>query len=488
MNTIRHIYLICLFINIVLLGSFGCAPAPNDLLNENSVQLTNSVSETLTPDPTQGLLSEINVASETLTPDTTENEFFQETPNSAAPTPIEPSVTPNATSTFTPSPENSMTTQSLFLRLSQLGYGKISISINPDSAESQSNNPSFQMINEFFNSPDEESENIIGPGNAIVIVFSNFSNQLAYINRTSNGESQIWISDIDFDNPQLIYVGENHQEGLEGEFQLTWSPDDKYLFITSYDNSSPNRIYHLETGLLDIWPWKCDFVALSTRTEHIALWCRSLNDELTFAVMEWGGKIWYSTSPPDIEVATLSDPTQNGTWAWSSDGQLFAYFDTSIDNASLNIINQQGDLRFSFPDVAWWKTNAVEESKVSLPEQLLRWSQSGENLLVFSFSLSGNDCPLYVDPFAPLPSPEYEIPCWQVFNVQTGLVEWDWSEFSENTDTQGVEFWQNWHGDISSNGQLLAFQVKPPLSDSLLVVINRTNGNIVESQNLGTRM
>jgi hypothetical protein len=272
----------------------------------------------------------------------------------------------------------------------------------------------------------------------------------------------LWLSDLDLENPQLIYTDEDElysDADYETALNLQWTADDLHL-IWYTENDSPNLIYHLQTQTIELWPWKCDRIALSSRTNKLATWCISEQSDSQYSVIEWGGNIWYSDVPPTFELVrqeqiSLTSPP---VWAWSSDGNRLAYFNPSSQTGELIIANVQGIVELSFPNVAWWQTEAVAESRIYLPAPLIRWSRDSSQLLVFAHDLTTNACPQYRDYWSG--SDElYDIPCWQVMESQSGTVLWAWAELVNITSEDGSETWQVWDAAISPSGKHLAFNI-----------------------------
>jgi hypothetical protein len=124
---------------------------------------------------------------------------------------------------------------------------------------------------------------------------------------------------------------------------LFWSADGLYLFLTLEPPSEPlvmdqptrdilskrrYYLYSLESGTLQPWDRDCDRLGFSSRTEKIAMWCPSVNEnKLDYAVVEWGGEIWLSTEPPDTFLKVRAPEFAVPTWVWSGDGQRVVYAD-----------------------------------------------------------------------------------------------------------------------------------------------------------------
>jgi hypothetical protein len=129
---------------------------------------------------------------------------------------------------------------------------------------------------------------------------------------------------------------------------LFWSADGLYLFVTLEPPPTPavldqptrdpvrEREYYLyskETGDVKSWSRDCDRIGFSPRTKRIAMWCPSAGEaETSYAVVEWGGEIWFTREPPDTVLKVRAPEFSTPTWAWSGDGQQAIY--ASQDQAS----------------------------------------------------------------------------------------------------------------------------------------------------------
>lgn len=124
---------------------------------------------------------------------------------------------------------------------------------------------------------------------------------------------------------------------------LFWSADGLYLFLTldpppeplvldqpTRDIVSGRRyyLYSLESDTIQPWERDCDRLGFSSRTNRIAMWCPSVNEnEQDYAVVEWGGEIWLSTELPETVLKVRAPEFATPTWAWSGDGQRVVYAD-----------------------------------------------------------------------------------------------------------------------------------------------------------------
>jgi hypothetical protein len=91
-----------------------------------------------------------------------------------------------------------------------------------------------------------------GPGDAQDLVFSNYSNQIAYW--TLGDKGGLWISDLTFTNPQLLFVDNNKNYPTDflvfpgDRINLVWTSDDLHLILINREDYSLNLIYHILTN------------------------------------------------------------------------------------------------------------------------------------------------------------------------------------------------------------------------------------------------
>jgi hypothetical protein len=124
---------------------------------------------------------------------------------------------------------------------------------------------------------------------------------------------------------------------------LFWSPDSLFLFITLESAAAlpvmgeptpdpvvrrTHYLISLESSEVQPWPWDCDRIGLSPRTNEIALWCPAAeNLEESYAVIEWGGDIWFTAAAPTTVLKIRAPEFQYPTWAWSGDGKKVVFPD-----------------------------------------------------------------------------------------------------------------------------------------------------------------
>jgi hypothetical protein len=315
----------------------------------------------------------------------------------------------------------------------------------------------------------DPSENVVAPpllmprrGGPIPIdnaqvTFANSANMLAYWTNTMPG--RLWVSDLDVTNPRLVYTDTAGIYPFD-KVQLVWSPDDNHVIVERNDRPTPAVIYHVLTGTTEPWPWICDTVATSPHTDRLALWCSSVSGS-RYAVIEWGGEIWYSNSAPTTQIAQRTDRTPP-TWAWSPDGQQIAF------------INQDGSQwHVSIANTAGVQTNlplAVDDPHRNLWEfARIQWSFQGQRLLFRAHSTSEHPCPLYQSPVpSPFDGSSTATPepreCWYVVDARTGQVLWNEndsvkaiSRLLATAPIKDATMWDSINASFSSDGSMVAF-------------------------------
>lgn len=314
-------------------------------------------------------------------------------------------------------------------------------------------------------SSNDNNDSNRSPAHALLLTFANNKDFVAYW--TDGISGQLWVSDLAYQAPQLIFSDKANNypvkspPNLDYKVRLTWSPDDLHVIVDAPSGPAPDLIYHLQTEVLEPWPWECDRVASSPRTGHFATWCSSTKGESRYAVMEWGGEIWYSEQPPAEELVhgmKLLPPqwveTLLQTWAWSADGQQIAYFDSTDSTGYLHIVDASGKHLKILP-------GGVKQVGGVITPMDIQWSQDGQRLLVYAYGSESNPCPLYRSPISPN-SVAGNAPCWQVLDTATGNILWtllDSAEALMVAQGQTVDAIANWESSkatISLDGKLVA--------------------------------
>lgn len=296
------------------------------------------------------------------------------------------------------------------------------------------------------------------PSNALIASFSHYSNKIAYWVNSSEG-GKIFVYDLLSNEQLLIFSDDSGEFSIEQfgsqELSLIWSQDDLHLIIRNNQNLESSMIYNLTEDSLTSWEWKCDQIAISLRTNKLATWCISLGSEDMFAVMEWGGEIWISDSAPEHNIVQ-SDALQI-IWSFSPDGEYVVFFDPT-SNGNLSLANNLGLLTVLLPNAAWWENDDFIASKLSAPTFPIQWSVDGKSLLVFANELDDTHCPQW-DNISAAVSTIYDIPCWQLINLETGAILWS---LGESFQQEQSRYWQFDTATLSSNGNYVAVTAESP--------------------------
>lgn len=330
-----------------------------------------------------------------------------------------------------------------------------------------------QASNSIYSSDDPSS-----PANSKQFAFSFYSDQIAYWTATTPGE--LWISDLAYTNPQQILID---KEGIypSDDIKLIWLPDDQHLILYASSTEAPTLIYHVQTGTWEPWPWLCDSVILSPQSDNLALLCPAVTEnnhtssEL-YAIVEWGGNIWYS-SEPLIEVIAQALPDGTIPWRFSPDGQQLVYFHPDDSTASLNIFSTSGNQKFlpgssllqNNPDM----TNFEIPYYQSFPERgfgFFRWSRDGKLVLLYALGSLEHPCRERED----FETGELFIaPCWQVFDRRTHKVIWTEADAEDNLFADEFEKRQMWitQAEFAPDGEMIVVRGQY-FSHEILAVID----------------
>lgn len=342
---------------------------------------------------------------------------------------------------------------------------------------------------------DEGSDNIItsiqdpySPANSQLLAFSNYSHQIAYWTQTN--PSEFWLSDVAYKQPRQIFVdteGTYVPAGaLPTEYlqRLSWSPDDNHLITYASSKSQTHLIYHLETGELEEWYWRCQDVIISPQTGQIAVLCidddqLNFNVENTYAIIEWGGEIWYTSERPEH---ILSQALPDGTipWKFSADGTQLAYFDPNDSEHHLSIASNNGDIRRILPGSSPLQQDPSVDTfetqyYAAWPERYLgffRWSPDGKMLIAHMLGNESNPCRTRQSDEG---NEVYDSLCWQVVDVETGNILWT------DTDSEETLFRDEFakstirivQAEFSPNGEMIVVHGQY-FGDHLLAVVDLT--------------
>lgn len=315
---------------------------------------------------------------------------------------------------------------------------------------------------------------IAKPVDTADVAFANFDNRMAYWTDTSPG--QWWISDLDLQQPELIFTDTTGTYPYE-KVQLFWSPDDLHVILEVEGESLPGRIYHVQTKMQEEWPWKCDRVATSPRTAKLALWCSPIGAQREDAVIEWRGDIWYSEQPPTTEIVHRLDD-QPPSWAWSSDGQQVAFLNPAKADWPVSIADAAGihttlPLSTNDPRGLPWHWTRIQ------------WSSDGQRLLFQADGTAEFPCPLHKAPIGGPPDQEATpIECWQIVDAETGQVVWNTGVSSDGiskllatSPEPDSTLWYSDAATISPDGKMVAFTLNT-LHFSLVLVVDLSSGQV----------
>lgn len=298
----------------------------------------------------------------------------------------------------------------------------------------------------------------LGPANAVIASFSNYSNKIAYWDN-SNEAGNFFVYDLMSKEGQLIFseaAGEYliEQFGSQ-ELSLIWSPDDLHLIIRDNRTLESSMIYSVNNDKLTPWKWDCDRIAISPKTTRLATWCSAFESDDKYAVVEWGGDIWVSDSAPEQQIVKSNDSQR--IWSFSSNGELVAFFDPANDG-NLSLVNNQGQIETLLLHAAWWENNDTLASKISIPEFPIQFSANGKKLLVFANELEDARCPGWENISANI-SVKFNIPCWHLINLETSAIEWS---LGDSFQEEYSLYWQFDTAALSPNGKYVAVTAESP--------------------------
>ena len=303
-----------------------------------------------------------------------------------------------------------------------------------------------------------------GPAQGYDLSFANYANLIAYWPLGVPGK--LFISDLSSQTQHLIFTDTDQAYRIgDGErVRLIWSPDDLHLIVDIKDSVERDFIYHLQTGVREPWPYDCDRVAWSPKSEKMATWCMSLVEPTQFAVLEWGGELWYSPESPARElVRRKTPPVRFGldekplTWGWSSDGEKIAFYDPEDPLGHLHLANAEGEIQISIPGKAYW---LVTDDPATLPPyNPIRWSFHENRILLYGAGEDPLACPPWRNIFdePPVAKP---VPCWQVIDASSGETIWTVSDSLEGifygADVSVAQNFTFLNANLSPDGKYLA--------------------------------
>ncbi len=304
-----------------------------------------------------------------------------------------------------------------------------------------------------------------GPAQGYDLAFSNHSNLMAYW--TVGQPGKLFISDLSNQIQYLVFTdtSQGYANGNRApEIRLIWSPDDTHLIVDEKNGVELDFIYHLKTGVIEPWPYDCDRIARSPKSGKMATWCILTTDATKFAVLEWGGEVWYSQEPPADELVRRTvPPVRLGleekplVWGWSPSGEKIAFYDPDDPLGNLYIADADGDIQLSIPGKAYW---LVDNDPAGLPPyDPIRWSFSENRILIYGAGEENLNCPPWKNIFDENPEAK-PVSCWQVIDASNGETVWTISDSLEGIFYgSDVSFAQNFtfrNASLSPDGKYLA--------------------------------
>jgi hypothetical protein len=261
--------------------------------------------------------------------------------------------------------------------------------------------------------------------------FAHFEPLIAYIDM----ESTVWISDL-----AMKYPTRTQTLPQVEQYQITWSPDDRFVFFIGNDTQNA-FILDLQNNVLSDWPYRCSILANSPHTQKVAIWCPSIEDGKTYAVLEWEKKIWYSDQAPERIYLTQPQLENPGlsievmpiyfNAGWSSDGKQIAYFDIEDPQGSLVIITDGGKIQGNYPQSAYWLASQGKKYP-SEAEYAISWSQNNQKIVFYGIGNSDQHCPLLTESS----SVDRNQLCWQVLDASTGSMKWILNDLQSLNQTE----------------------------------------------------
>jgi hypothetical protein len=259
--------------------------------------------------------------------------------------------------------------------------------------------------------------------------FANYAPLVAYI----DGNSNLWIADLAMKIPVRIDTLADREL-----YRLVWSPDDRYLLISA--DLSTMYMLDIVSGEFLPWHYLCTILGISTRSQNVSVWCPSIESDTDYAVLEWGGEIWYTDQAPSVILLQQTPDTileaplgmlplyQNV--GWSSDGKKIAYYDTYDPQGALIIINQSGEHLAVYPGKAYW-ISPLGKAQQKYVDFALRWSENQDTLVVYAIGDQEQPCPNITIEFGILSGDYINPPCWQVLDPQDGRLIWGVNDLIE---------------------------------------------------------
>jgi len=377
-------------------------------------------------------------------------------------TPIVAYQTSTGTSTFQPSMTITQTLAVATLTPAVVPTSTISSTIPPQVENSPSMPTEFLYFFEIdmwhyyvFSTPNGMTNPAkvlpLDQGQASWVDFSNSSDRLWFIKPDDQNqdekvhENQLWISNLRGQESTLVYTTTSDIWQWETMDPL-WTPDDLHIIIQTSNHSEDAVIYDVKTRQLEDWPYDCNRLALSPHSSKLALWCDKLPARDKFAVIEWGGEIWFSPSSPQDGF------TQTGNLAWSADGKLLAFSDDTQPDGNVYLMDQTGKLINMIPGIMAWRHPIYKD----IGDASLSWSANGQRLLFLAPGPEEKPC--MPDEYNPLLlGPASNPPCWHVYDMASKQIIWDLPDAIVPGENYESHIFEN--AALSSDGRYLALGV-----------------------------
>lgn len=239
------------------------------------------------------------------------------------------------------------------------------------------------------------------PSNAIIIAFSYYTQQIAYLLENPEQKLTLWLSDLEIQDPHVVWVDQENVSGYTSKDDLLsmhWGLGDQFIFFRNRPTSGANEdnyywlVYVTKSKNIVSLSGPCTGIFVSPQSDKFAIACPI--NETNFVVLEQDGTYWNTNATPE-DIIFAKD------WVFSPDGNRVLY---ANENDEIVILSQSIQ-KLTLPI---YYAGASEH-------RILQWSQDGSKLLI-----KGNDvthCPFYT-------LARRTPPCWQVFDANSGEIVW----------------------------------------------------------------
>ncbi len=292
-----------------------------------------------------------------------------------------------------------------------------------------------------------KDSNVLGPASAISLVFSDYSNQVAYLTY-QNELVELWVADLSLQNTQKIWSDDENLLGYSSSYdviKLTWGPGEKFIFL---ENRSYIIVYNLQEQSYLQLSGPCDHVVVSPTVKVISLLCPLKDDEAVYLVLGQDGNFLKTDTIPEGKVFIVTD------WVFSSDGSRIL---VATPQNELLITDTEGvslELPAEYTPPRW-----------DVTQRVLQLSQDGSKIFVFGYDQTTNRCP------------EIVLPCWLVLDAYTGKIIWYPNE--RTAEGFGASSWDgygaNWDATLSPDGDQVVLFIATEFSQFGIVSSIYTN-------------